>query len=192
MNFLMKYYVFGQKLIFKKRCATSKTHHYVNSLIRVANQPVFFEKWSNKSISCIKNLLDDSSKFLTLQAFSCKYKIKVNFLDYYGLLSAIRKFKSRSCLGEHNHQNNPLRKLLKSPKISKKVYKILIDRKASIPFKSQDKWKLACGEIKTQNGIKLIFCLFNVRKIQISKASNSNYYIEELLQLTFSIKQEFH
>ena len=118
-----------------------------NSLIRVANQPVFFEKWSNKSINCIKNLLDDNSKFLTLQAFSCKYKIKVNFLDYYGLLSAIRKFKSRSCLGEHNHQNNPLRKLLKSPKISKKVYKILIDRKASIPFKSQDKWKLACGEI---------------------------------------------
>ena len=118
-----------------------------NSLIRVANQPVFFEKWSNKSINCIKNLLDDNSKFLTLQAFSCKYKIKVNFLDYYGLLSAIRKFKSRSCLGEHNHQNNPLRKLLKSPKISKKVYKILIDRKASTPFKSQDKWKLACGEI---------------------------------------------
>ena len=84
---------------------------------------------------------------MILQAFSCKYKIEVNFLDYYGLLSAIRKFKSRSCLGEHNHQNNPLRKLLKSPKISKKVYKILIDRKASIPFKSQDKWKLACGEI---------------------------------------------
>ena len=118
-----------------------------NSLIRVANQSFFFEKWSNKSINCIKNLLDDNSKFLTLQAFSCKYKIKVNFLDYYGLLSAIRKFESRSCLGEHNHQNNPLRKLLKSPKISKKVYKILIDRKASTPFKSQDKWKLACGEI---------------------------------------------
>ena len=118
-----------------------------NSLIREANQPVFFEKWSNKSINCIKNLLDDNSKFLTLQAFSCKYKIKVNFLDYYGLLSAIRKFKTRSCLGEHNHQNNPLRKLLKFPKISKKVYKILIDRKASTPFKSQDKWKLACGEM---------------------------------------------
>ena len=28
MNFLMKYYVFGQKLIFKKLCATSKTHYY--------------------------------------------------------------------------------------------------------------------------------------------------------------------
>ena len=37
--------------------------------------------------------------------------------------------------------------MLKSPKISEKVYKILIDRKASTPFKSQDKWKLACGEI---------------------------------------------
>ena len=46
-----------------------------------------------------------------------------------------------------NHQNNPLKKLLKSSKISKKVYKILIDRKVSTPFKSQGKWKLACGEI---------------------------------------------
>ena len=128
-------------------CDFQNSPLWYNSLIRVANQPVFFEKWSNKSINCVKNLLDDNSKFLTLQAFSCKYKVKVNFLDYYGLLSAIRKFKSRSCLGEHDHQNNPRRKLLKSPKISKKVYKILIDRKASTPFKSQDKWKLACGEI---------------------------------------------
>ena len=142
-------YIWAEINFQETLCDFQNSPLWHNSLIRVANQPVFFEKWSNKSFNCIKDLLDDSSKFLTLQTFSCKCRIKVNCLDYYGLLSAVHKLKSQSCSGKHNHQNKPWRKLLKSKKIFRKVYKMLIDRKLMTPFESQDKikWKLVCGEI---------------------------------------------
>ena len=41
-------------------------------------------------------MLDKNSKFLPYPAFTAKYDLNCNFLEYYGLISAIRSIKDTS------------------------------------------------------------------------------------------------
>ena len=67
-----------------------------NSLIRTGKMPVFFPRWWISSVNHVKDLLDENSKFFTYAAFTAKYDLSCNFLEYYGLISAIRSIKNTS------------------------------------------------------------------------------------------------
>ena len=66
---------------------------WYNSLIRVANKPVFYQNWSNAGINQVKDILDQESNFLKFNDFKTIYKVKSSFLIYYGVVSSIKSLR---------------------------------------------------------------------------------------------------
>ena len=59
---------------------------------------VFWKHWFEKRIYFMRDLLNSEGKFLTLEAFQNKFKIKVNFLHYFKLIAAIPPdLKRKAC-----------------------------------------------------------------------------------------------
>ena len=117
-----------------------------NSLIRVGKTPVYFPSWSIRSINQVKDLMDGKSRFLTYAAFNSKYSLSSNFLDYYGLITAVQSVKDKVSSERAATHPNPLDQLLKLNDFSKAVYKLLIQRKTTKPLKSERKWETLCRE----------------------------------------------
>ena len=111
-----------------------------NSLIRIESRPFFYRTWFSAGIEEVRNLLDKEDNFLSYNNFISKFNIKTNYLEYYKVISAIRQYK-KACspaLGDTAQVANE--DFLSHSKICKKIYQHLIEKKASIPFKSQNKW----------------------------------------------------
>ena len=121
-----------------------------NSLIRIGKMPVFFPRWSISSVNHVKDLLDENSKFFMYAAFTAKYDLSCSLLEYYGLISAIRSITNTS--EKVAAQAKTLDQLLESKEFSKTICKLIIQRKTSIPWKSEQKWERVCLE---QNNINI-------------------------------------
>ena len=115
-----------------------------NSLIRIDNKPIFDKKLSLHGVFKVKNLMKDSSSYLSYKDFTNTYKIHIDPLKYCGLISAAKHLYKHSNLP--NEPNVPaapepfLTQFLKSPKGNKAVYKKLASCKSAVPVKSQTKW----------------------------------------------------
>ena len=61
-----------------------------NRFIKISNALVFFQNWQRAGILHLSSLLNESkNNFLTFNSFQLKFNVKCNFVQYYGLLSAI-------------------------------------------------------------------------------------------------------
>ena len=60
-----------------------------NKDINVENKSVFWKFWRDKNVLFVQDLLNNQGNYLSPQEFSNKYNIKVNFLQYYQILTAI-------------------------------------------------------------------------------------------------------
>ena len=70
---------------------------WFNSLIRIANKPIFFKDWSEKGITKVKDLqMTGTNRFLPLNALASKYDIKPRPLGFYGLVSAVKSLRKTS------------------------------------------------------------------------------------------------
>jgi len=64
----------------------------------VDNKTVYLSKWVEKGVILIKDLLKDDGSYLSLKEFTDKFACKINFLQYYQIISAIPNhllFKAR-------------------------------------------------------------------------------------------------
>ena len=105
-----------------------------NSLIRVANKPVFYKQRANKGISKIGHLLDsaENCQLLSYQNFQSMYKIKTSF---------IHAQQPRTVQEKENWAT----KILLCKKVSRNDYKTLIDKVRTTPEHSQVKWERDCN-----------------------------------------------
>jgi len=60
-----------------------------NRDIIIENKLVFWKVWHDSNVLFVQNLLNNQGNYLSPQEFSDKYNIKVNFLQYYQITSAI-------------------------------------------------------------------------------------------------------
>lgn len=60
-----------------------------NKEILVGGKPIFLREWFTKGIHTIQQLLNENGQYLTFQEFQSKYHCKINFLQFYQILSAI-------------------------------------------------------------------------------------------------------
>ncbi|CAH3114491.1 unnamed protein product [Porites lobata] len=60
-----------------------------NKDINVENKSVFWKSWRHKNVLFVQDLLNNQGNYLSPQEFSNKYNIKVNFLQYYQIITAI-------------------------------------------------------------------------------------------------------
>ena len=62
--------------------------------------------WSIKNVNFIQDLLDEHGNFLFFEEFKSKFKLKVNFLEYYQVVSAIPKYlKDKAFQSSINKRN---------------------------------------------------------------------------------------
>ena len=119
---------------------------WYNSLVRIDNKPIYYKSWYKAGILFQNHLLDENLHFLTFDAFKEKYSVKINFLQYQSVVSAVSKMKSictcsQAVTNTVEEQNN----LLASTEFCKLAYTILIKQITSIPHKSQSKWLSDCN-----------------------------------------------
>ena len=62
---------------------------WFNSHILIDNKPVWNKHWYESGIVCVKDLLSDTGKILSMDQLILKYQINTNFLEYLSLISAI-------------------------------------------------------------------------------------------------------
>ena len=114
-----------------------------NQFIKINNVSVFYKNWYQNGVRYISCLLNDQkSGFLNMRSFQRKYQLKCNFLQYYGLLSAIpRTWKEllKSQNEEVSSSPPPIEKLT-----CKIIYNLLIQHK-NLPPPTAEKRLLMCG-----------------------------------------------
>lgn len=115
-----------------------------NSLILIDNKPVFYHHWVQGGIAFINDLLDEEGKFYTYDYFVNTFNIKANFLEFYGILVAIKK-QWKQCLRNLNYRlSNPMNSFMNIiPKSNQLCCKAIYDKllnSSAICNKSYTKW----------------------------------------------------
>lgn len=65
---------------------------FFNKNILVGRKTIFYKKWFEKNIVFINDVLREDGSFMNLHDFNLIYGINVNFLEYNGLIAAIREW----------------------------------------------------------------------------------------------------
>ena len=60
-----------------------------NEDITTEGKSLFWKSWTENGIYYIQDILNENGKFFTYEEFNRKYKIKLNFLNYFQILSSI-------------------------------------------------------------------------------------------------------
>ena len=77
-----------------------------NKDIRIDGNTFFFQKWEERSVTSIQDILDNNEKPLTFKSFQDKFKIKCNFLSYLQVISIPKRLLIKAkCLGR---QESPI------------------------------------------------------------------------------------
>lgn len=118
---------------------------WFNPDIRVGGRSIFYKSWFEKGIRYINDLFDNYGCLLPLRVFRDTYNIQVMFLEYEGLLKAVRDYLAQFYF-KHLDINlyNPvcpltLSLIMSQKKGCRKLYDILI-RRESLPV-SANKWQ---------------------------------------------------
>jgi hypothetical protein len=79
-----------QAMVTPETAADIATEYlWFNPYITINGKSIFYKHWYSKGIKRIRDLLDDNNVFIGNQEIKNKYDLDVNFLEYYGLRSAI-------------------------------------------------------------------------------------------------------
>ena len=62
-----------------------------NKHIKINNTSVFFLTWFRKRLNKIKDLMNDSGKFLPFEVFCRRFDVKACFTTHYGFRNSIRQ-----------------------------------------------------------------------------------------------------
>ena len=120
---------------------------WYNSLIRIANRPIFYLDWACAGVNQAKDLLDQKFDFLKYNDFKTRYKVNTTFLRYFGVVNALAKLKKSlpdQVMMNSDDQLSSSQKLLSSSNFCKEAYKLIVKGITSAPDKSQSKWIADC------------------------------------------------
>lgn len=128
------------------------TNIWDNKNIRIDNKPIFYQRWYDKKIYFIKDMLNVDGKFLNLNNFIEKYDLNINFLEYMSVRSAVEsyiknnKFDITNSILTNCYLPFSITQILKREKGSKDIYRILNEK--NIITKSQQKWEREFQDIE--------------------------------------------
>ena len=108
----------------------------MNSLIRVNNKPIHYFSWSFQGIENIGSLMENETIFLSFFEFNERYNMKVCFLSFYGVISAVIHLVitfNRKASQESINYESFFDKFLKAKNANKIVYRKLMEKKRAAP-----------------------------------------------------------
>ena len=125
-----------------------------NSFIKLGNQVVFNKALHDANIRHIKDILNDEGQFMSYREFQQKHGARINFVEYYGMVSAILKKWKGIISGtvnvdnglEYTHGFKILPKLVEAEKTTKTIYKLFSSQFAQFPTPLMQNWgnELGC------------------------------------------------
>ena len=122
---------------------------WLNNLIQVGNRPLFIKNWIDKGINFIDDLINSDGVFYSLENFISTYNCQSNFLEYEGVLRAVKSFLKANSSKKISRPFIPdlFQLILKSRKGGSDFYKCLLSN-TNVVRKSEDKWRV---DIKNDN-----------------------------------------
>lgn len=135
---------FNGNIISNKQFRSMNLWH--NSLIRVRNSPIYHKTWATKGVREVRHLMKEENSFLSLAEFRERFNIEINYLNFHGIIAAIRP-QRKLLLGNDNPSDTKeddtfAVKFFQTSKPNKLAYNKLIRRlQAGIPAVD----KLECG-----------------------------------------------
>ena len=91
--------------------------------------------------------MENGTRFLSFSEFKERYNIKINFLSFCGVISAVKHLvttSNKNASQENIDYESFLEKFLKAKNTNKIAYKKLIEKKRKQPVNSQTKWSADC------------------------------------------------
>ena len=156
--------------------ANSKFILWNNQNITIDGNPVFWKSWFDSSILFVHDVLNSEGNFLSLEEFQSKFRIKIDFLQYFQLLSAIST-DLKKLARESPHPDvrldsiaSPILKISEGVNLDlkklrcKNYYKLMNEKSNAVPA-SVKTWKKHIPEISAdcQKCFSRIYALSNKR-----------------------------
>ncbi len=106
---------------------------WFNDKIKVGGRCIYYRHWESKGVNFGGDLIDKNGNFLTLNAFKNIFNVHTNFLEYCGVLRAI-KASFQDITSDYTHINLPfipfnLEILLMDKKGSQRIYQGIVSSK---------------------------------------------------------------
>jgi hypothetical protein len=147
---------------------------WFNSFIKVDNKTLFHRDWYNSGVETITDLLDGNGKFLPYVQFVNKYNLRINYLSYYSLISAIpvkwkQLLNSESMIENDESKQSRMQQLMKFKKVCREGYSIFLEHftGTDLKLKGVMKWEteLDCS-LDIQSTFKNIYSCTRATKLQ--------------------------
>ena len=74
-----------------------------NPIFKINLKSFCFTKWINQNILFVADLINEDATFLTYKDFQEKYKIKINILEFFGVINSIKSYLSSKNIYMHNN-----------------------------------------------------------------------------------------
>ena len=119
---------------------------WYNSHIKIRNQVLSYKNWQAAGVNQVKDLKDEYGDILDYQKFCENYDIETNFLEFYGVISAIPRHWRMNKRVMANSEDAT--KLCKYEKPTKIIYQKLLEKERKMPENLTRKWS---AELQTAN-----------------------------------------
>ena len=119
---------------------------YHNDLIQVGRNPLYLKDWIQKGVYIVDDLFDENGNFFTVNDFILRYDINTNYLQFEGVLRAVKCFLNGRTFSKLKRPFVPefYAILNKSKKGGSDFYKKITDYN-HLAIKSQEKWSVELG-----------------------------------------------
>ena len=141
---------------------------WFNSNIKIDNRTIYYQKWEEKNIIKLQDILDNEGKIMEKGEIQRELNINIDFLTYYSIKAAIPKIWLKQLQNKThliNEEKNPIKlELINQKNASKKIYSHIIRNKYAEPKQlwekwekdtgtniNQEKWETICGSIKNNS-----------------------------------------
>lgn len=116
-----------------------------NEKFKIGNKTFHYINWTTKRVYRVKDLLDNSGRFLRFKPFVEQYKINTIFLNYLSCIKSIQAYINEKNIQFENSDSQKKPKALQIissvPKGSRKYYDILIEKIEILNIKAFLKWE---------------------------------------------------
>ena len=111
-----------------------------SSFIKINNVSVYYESWHQAGVTKLSSLVgENKTQLLSFHEFLQKFKIKCNFLQYFGLTSTILG-RWKNYLKEESQTKTNTTYLLATDKMTcKTMHKVLVENRDSNPLMAEKK-----------------------------------------------------
>ena len=111
-----------------------QTPIFFNENILVGRKPVFISTWYNKEVTFVNDLVKDNGDFYTELEFKNIFHVKTNFIQYQGIVNAIKSFANKNNITFNKKCISPIQPpifscITKSKRGCQDIYKILNNNK---------------------------------------------------------------